>query len=267
MPRKKAPAPAPVPIATVVPPRCRAVAARRAAWRPVLAALAALAASAALSIAPARAAEPPPAGPLLRVDAQAQREVTDDIAVAVFFVERDGPEPSALQAAVNPVLQSSLAELKRDPALQVRSGRYLTQPRYGREGRIEGWRVRGELIAESGDVAAVSKATSALAGKMNVGSIGFRLSAAQRARTETELTGEAAALFQEKARAAARALGYGDVELVEANLSSSGNPGVPMMRAAMAKDAMGAEAAPVPLEPGRSQVSVGFNGSFRLLRR
>ncbi|MFP5462883.1 MAG: SIMPL domain-containing protein, partial [Gammaproteobacteria bacterium] len=146
MPRKKAPAPAPapapVPIATAVPPRCRAAAARRAAWRPILAALAA---SAALSIAPAGAAEQAPAGPLLRVDAQAQREVTDDIAVAVFFVERDGPEPSALQAAVNPVLQSSLAELKRDPALQVRSGRYLTQPRYGREGRIEGWRVRGEL--------------------------------------------------------------------------------------------------------------------------
>ncbi|WP_345120960.1 SIMPL domain-containing protein, partial [Quisquiliibacterium transsilvanicum] len=239
-------------------------AARSVAWRPVLAALAA---SAALPMAPAGAAEPPPAGPLLRVDAQAQREVTDDIAVAVFFVERDGPEPSALQAAVNPVLQASLAELKRDPALQVRSGRYVTQPRYGREGRIEGWRVRGELIAESSDVSAVSKATSKLAGKMNVGSIGFRLSDEQRARAERELTGEAAAQFQEKARAAARALGYGDIELVEANLSSSGNPGVPMMRAAMSKDAMGAEAAPVPLEPGRSQVSVGFNGSFKLLRR
>lgn len=238
-------------------------AARSAAWRQVLAGLAA---SAALSISPA-AAEQAPAGPLLRVDAQSQREVTDDIAVAVFFVERDGPEPSALQAAVNPVLQSALTELKRDPALQVRSGRYLTQPRYGREGRIEGWRVRGELIAESGDVAAVSKATSTLAGKMNVGSIGFRLSAAQRERIENELTGEAAALFQEKARAAARALGYDGIELVEANLSSSGNPGVPMMRAAMAGDAMRAEASPVPLEPGRSQVSVGFNGSFRLIRR
>lgn len=253
MPKKNAPA------LTLVPRG----AARRAAWRLVVAGLAA---SAALSIAPA-AAEQAPAGPLLRVDAQSQREVTDDIAVAVFFIERDGPEPSALQAAVNPVLQSALAELKRDPALQVRSGRYLTQPRYGREGRIEGWRVRGELIAESGDVAAVSKATSTLAGKMNVGSIGFRLSAAQRERTESELTGEAAALFQAKARAAARALGYEDIELVEANLSSSGNPGVPLMRAAMAKDAMGAEAAPVPLEPGRSQVSVGFNGSFRLIRR
>jgi predicted secreted protein len=237
--------------------------ARRTAWRAVLAGLAA---SAAFSSTPA-AAEQAPAGPLLRVDAQAQREVTDDIAVVVFFVERDGPEPSALQAAVNPVLQASLAELKRDPALQVRSGRYLTQPRYGREGRIEGWRVRGELIAESGDVAAVSKASSTLAGRMNVGSIGFRLSAEQRDRTERELTVEAATRFQEKARAAARALGYADVELVEANLSSSGHPGVPMMRAAMAKDTLAPEAAPVPLEPGRSQVSVGFNGSFRLLRR
>jgi predicted secreted protein len=113
----------------------------------------------------------------------------------------------------------------------------------------------------------VSKATSKLAGKMTVGSIGFRLSDEQRARAARERTGEAAAQFQEKARAAARALGYGDIELVEANLSSSGNPGVPMMRAAMSKDAMGAEAAPVPLEPGRSQVSVGFNGSFKLLRR
>lgn len=237
--------------------------ARRAGWRW---ALAGLAASAALSMSPA-AAEPPTAGPLLRVDAQAQREITDDIAVAVFFVERDGPDPTALQAAVNPVLQAALAELKRDPALQVRSGRYTTQPRYGRDGRVEGWRVRGELIAESGEIAAVSKATSTLAGRMNVGSIGFRLSAAQRERTERELTTEAANQFREKARAAARALGFDDVELVEANLSSSGHPGVPVMRAAMAKDATGAEAAPVPLEPGRSQVSVGFNGSFRLLRR
>lgn len=248
---------------------CRAAprrAARRPAWAAALAGLAAGAALSIAAVAPA-AAEQAPAGPLLRVDAQAQREVTDDIAVVVFFVERDGPEPSALQAAVNPVLQASLAELKRDPALQVRSGRYLTQPRYGREGRIEGWRVRGELIAESGDVAAVSKASSTLAGRMNVGSIGFRLSAEQRDRTERELTVEAATRFQEKARAAARALGYADVELVEANLSSSGHPGVPMMRAAMAKDTLAPEAAPVPLEPGRSQVSVGFNGSFRLLRR
>ncbi len=230
---------------------------------------AAIALPLALAATLAQAAEPAsvPQGPLLRLDAQAQREVTEDIAVAVFFVERDGPQPAPLQAAVNPVLESALADLKRQPALQVRSGRYSTQPRYGREGRIEGWRVRAELIAESQDITAVSQATATMAGRMNVASISFRLSDARRQETERELTGEAAAQFYAKARAAATALGFDDVELVEANLASSGHAPMPVMRAAMAKDAMAAEAAPVPIEPGRSQVSVGFNGTLRLLKK
>ena len=229
--------------------------------------LALLAGASVLSLGLAQAAEATPEVPLLRRDAQAQREITEDIATAVFFVERDGPEAAPLQSEVNPVLQAALTELGRKPALQVRSGRYLTQPRYGRTGRIEGWRVRAELIAESREIAAVSEATALLAGRMNVGSIGFRLSAEARQRAERELTTEAASELFAKARTAAQALGFADVALVEANLSSSGHPGVPVMRAAMAKDALSAEAAPVPLEPGRSQVSVGFNGSFRLVPR
>lgn len=219
----------------------------------------------ALAAGAATAAETGPQPPLLRLETQAQQEVTEDIAVAVFFLERDGLQADALQAAVNPVLQAALAELKRDPALQVRSGRYVTQPRYGRDGRIDGWRVRGELVAESEDIAAVSRATATLAGRMNVGSIGFRLSDAKRREAERTLTEEAAARFYERGRAAARALGFADVALVEANLSASGGPGIPVMRAAMAGGPAAAEAAPVPLEPGRSLVSVGFGGTLRLI--
>ncbi len=214
----------------------------------------------------ASAAEPQAGPPLLRLDAQVQREVTEDIAVAVFFVERDGAQPQPLQAAVNPLLQEALTELKRDPALQVRSGRYLTQPRYGRDGRIEGWRVRAELIAESGEIAAVSRATATLAGRMNVGSIGFRLSDRTRRQAERALIDEAAAQLYERARAAARALGFEGVELLEATLSSGGSAPMPVMRAAMAQ-AAAAEAAPVPLEPGHSVVSVGIHGTLRLTRR
>ena len=205
--------------------------------------------------------------PLLRIEAQAQRDVTDDTAVAVFVVERDGPQPAPLQGAVNGVLQSALADLKRDAALQVRSGAYSTQPRYNREGRIEGWRVRAELVAESTEVAAISNATTTLSGRMNVASIGFRLSNARRAETENALTGEAAARFYEKARTAARALGFADVELVEANFATGGAP-VPMPRVAMAaaRGGVAAEAAPVPLEPGTSQVGVTLSGTLRLRR-
>lgn len=239
---------------------------RRRGMRGVLAGLAAPWLALALLASPVLAAEPPAGAPLLRLEAQAQREVTEDIAVAVFFVERDGPQPEPLQAAVSPLLQAALAELRRDPALQVRSGRYTTLPRYGRDGRIDGWRVRAELVAESEDIAAVSKATSTLAGRMNVGSIGFRLSDAKRRQAEGALTDEAAAQLYERARAAARALGFAGVELVEANLSSGGSGPMPMMRAAMAKPD-GAEAAPVPLEPGRAVVSVGIHGTLRLTGR
>lgn len=250
--------------------RSRTSARRRSPLATVLT-VAAFAVGAALSAgtAPAHAAEPAAEarGPILRLDASAQREVAEDIAVVVFFVERDGPEPEPLQAAVNPVLQSALADLKRDPALKVETRRYSTSPRYDRDGKLQGWRVRGEIAAESKDIAAVSKATSTLAGRMNVGSIGFRLSDEARQATQRELTNEAASNFFENARAAAVALGFDDVELVEANLSSGGPPVMPVMRAAMAKDVASAEAAPVPLEPGRTQVSVSFNGTLRLIRK
>lgn len=243
---------------------------RRAAAR----ALSAAASFALIALAPAAAAQaPPPPGaylpyhpdaPLLRLDAQATREVVDDTAVATLFAEREGAQPAGPQAAVNAALQDALAELRRDPALVVHSGTYFTQPRYGRDGRIEGWRVRGELVVESTEIAAVSRAAGAVAGRLSVGSIGFRLSAERRAQAEAALTTDAAARLHERARAAARALGFAGAELVDAALVSS-NPRLPVAMARAAPMLAG-DAAALPVEPGRSQVSVGFTGTFRLRR-
>jgi predicted secreted protein len=203
-------------------------------------------------------------GPILRLEAQTSREVVDDTAYAVFFVEREGPQPAEPQSAANAVLQSALAALKADDRLRVRSGNYSTHPRYSREGRIESWRVRAELVAEATDPAAISQASATLSGRMNVGSIGFRLSPELRTRTEKALTGEAADNFYERARSAARALAYGGVELVEANYGT-GTPAQPVPLArAMAASAAPAAAVPVPLEPGRSVVTVTFSGTVRL---
>ncbi len=203
-------------------------------------------------------------GPILRLEAQTSREVVDDTAYAVFFVEREGPQPDEPQSAANAVLQSALAALKADARLRVRSGNYSTHPRYSRDGRIDAWRVRAELVAEATDPAAISQASVTLSGRMNIGSIGFRLSPELRSRTEKALTGEAAENFYERARSAARALGYGGVELIEANYGT-GMPAQPIpLGRAMAASAAPAAAVPVPLEPGRSIVTVTFSGSVRL---
>ena len=221
-----------------------------------------------LAAAPARAQAPvrggEPGAPLLRLEAQAQRDVTDDIAMAVLFIERAGPQPAPLQSAVNAVLREALAELRRDTALQVRSGNYLTQPRYGRDGRIEAWRVRGELVVESADIAAVSRATGQLAGRLDTASIGFRLSPASRSEAEKALTKEAADRFHEKARDAALALGFAGFDLLEASLNTGGLQFPAPMPRGVAMAASAGE--PVPVEPGRSQVSVTFNGLVRLRR-
>ncbi len=203
-------------------------------------------------------------GPILRLEAQTSREVVDDTAYAVFFVEREGPQPAALQSAVNAVLQSALAALKSDDRLRVRSGSYTTHPRYSREGRIDTWRVRAELVAEAADPAAVSEAGVTLSGRMDIASIGFRLSNEGRVRTEKALTGEAAENFYDKARSAARALGFGGVELIEASYST-GTPARPVpIGRAMAAGAPSAAPVPVPLEPGRTVVTVSFSGAVRL---
>lgn len=230
---------------------------------------AALIAAAALPWAwalPARAAGAAPAAdaPLLRLEASASREVSDDTAFAVFRIEQEGPQPGPLQSAVNRVLESALADLKRDAALVVRSGAYNTYPRHSRDGRIDGWRVRAELVAESTEVAAISRATATLSGRMSVGSVGFRLSQGARDRVEREITAEAAQNFRDKARAAAQALGYAGAELVEANYNTASPPmPVPMARA---RAELAVEAVAVPLEPGRSRVTVTFSGAFRLAR-
>jgi predicted secreted protein len=240
----------------------------RPGGRAVAALLVACAAVAAASQPAPSAAQPTtqrgePDAPLLRLEAQAVREVPDDMAFAVLFAERDGPAPGPLQAEVNIALRDAIADLRRDPALQVRSGGYSTQPRYGREGRIEAWRVRGEVIVESMDVAAVSRATGSQAARLNVASIGFRLSPASRAQAEAALTAEAAGSFREKAAAAARALGFPGFDLLEVTLhTSTPNGPVPIPRGI----AMAASAPPVPMEPGRTQVVVGFSGLVRLRR-
>ncbi|MCL4744832.1 MAG: SIMPL domain-containing protein [Burkholderiaceae bacterium] len=220
----------------------------------------------ALLAQPSSAAANEAGAPLLRLQADASREVSDDVAVAVFRVEQEGAQPGPLQSAVNRVLESALADLRRDAALIVRSGQYGTYPRHARDGRIEGWRVRAELIAESSDVTAISRATATLSARMQVASVGFRLSQAARERTESELTSEAAKNFRDKARAAAIALGYAGADLVEANYTTD-SPSLPtplaQMRSAVAASA---ESVAVPLEPGRSRVTVGFSGAFRLTR-
>lgn len=203
----------------------------------------------------------PSGGPVLSISAQASTDVNKDLATALFAVERDGPLPGPVQAQVNEVLAGAMAELKADSRLKVSSGHYNTYARNDRNGKIQGWRVRAELRAESADMDAISQASDKLTARMPLASLGFSLSKAAQERVERSLMQEAADRFYQKARDAAKALGYADVELMEVSYNQA-NSGTPAPRLMAAR----AEAASLPIEPGQAQVSVSFSGRVLLKR-
>ena len=202
------------------------------------------------------------AGPVLSLSAQASTEVQQDQVTATYVMELQGDKPGPIQAQVNKVLAAVLAELKSDARLQVSSGSYNTYPHNDRDGKVVGWRVRAELRAQSADFEAVSQASDKVTERMPLSSLYFSLSTPARERVERELMKEAADRFHEKARDAAKALGFQDIELLEVEYNHAGTA-TPMPRGVRAARM---EAASLPIEPGHMQVRVSFGGSVRLKR-
>ncbi len=221
--------------------------------------------SAAMLPAPVRAASGEPAAPpILRLDAEASREIDQDSAIAVFFIEREGPKAAQIQSEINATISDVIKALKGDPQLKVRSGTYRTYPRHSRDGKIQSWSTRAEVIVESTDIEAVSRATTTAAASMNVGSISFALSSARRKEVEQALMQEAAENFHARARNAAKALGFSSVELIEASYNKPSMPPIPLARTMAVSASLNSAAPAVPMHAGQSTVTVSFSGSFRL---
>jgi predicted secreted protein len=105
-----------------------------------------------------------------------------------------------------------------------------------------------------------------LSASLAIESLRHELSREARERTEGELLTQAAGRFQDKAQAAARALGFRDATIrsVSLNQAQSGSP-VPMVRAGLSTTAM-AGGAPIPTAEGTTTVTVSLEGSVWLGR-
>jgi predicted secreted protein len=147
---------------------------------------------------------------LVTLNAQAEREVPNDLLSAVLAAEAEGAEPAQLANEVNRAMQQALATAKGYRGVNARSGAYQTFPIYDKN-RVSRWRARQELRLESGDFAAVTE----LIGKLQAGLVvtGMTLSVSPEARRQAEnaLIPEALAAFDERARLvrdAMKAKGY-----------------------------------------------------------
>lgn len=211
----------------------------------------------------ALAAEPAPPQNVLSMAASATQEVTQDLLVIVLATSRDGSDAATVQAQLRQALDAALAEARkaaRPGQVDVRTGNFSLQPRYTPKGQINGWQGSAELVLEGRDLPALAQ----LAGRLHslsIARVAYGLSRETREKVEAEVAAQAIARFRARAGEYARQFGFAGYTVREVNVGTSDAAmPVPMMRArAMASASMSDEA--LPVEAGKSAVTVQVNGS------
>ena len=109
----------------------------------------------------------------------------------------------------------------------------------------------------------MSELVGELQSRVQLRSIDFTVSPAQRRKVEDELIDEALAAFLARAGRVREQLGARGYQIVLISINTSGGaPPAPMMRATMAMDS--AAVSPPALEAGTSELLVGASGTIQL---
>ena len=203
---------------------------------------------------------------VLHLSASAQTEVAQDWLVITLSVQKEGLQAPAVQKQLNAMVSAALAvatPMAKPGALEVKTGEMNVSPRYGRDGKMNGWLGSAQLVLQGRDVEQITT----LAGRMpdlTVTQIDWRLSPDQKTAAEARIQAEAVAHFQSKAQSLTKQFGFAAYTLREVRVSAQEvGEGVVMPRMAMAQ--MDAPASmPVPAVAGKSRVVVSISGSIVL---
>jgi predicted secreted protein len=227
-----------------------------------------LLAACALALAAAGASAQTLAPPqnVLQLQASGTVEVQQDLLMMTLTTSRDGADPAAVQAQLKTALDAALTEAKRNAQpgqLDVRTGNFALYPRHGRDGKIAGWTGTAELVLEGRDFARITQ-TAGRINTMTLGGVSFGLSRDQRSKVEGEAQAQAIERFKARAIELARGFGFTGYTLREVAVNAN-EPGFsPRMRMVAQEGRVAAADASVPVEPGRSAVTVTVSGSVQL---
>ena len=195
------------------------------------------------------------------LSAEATRPAPNDMAIASMFFEAGDADPAALAVHVNAALASALEQARLYPAVKVRSSGANTYPVYGKEGRkIESWRMRSDIQLESRDIPALSELLGKLQAKLALSSLVMQPAPETRRSVADLAANDAIGAFQARATAVAATLG----KSYRISHLSIGYGGPPRPIRPMMKAAAFADAAPVAIEAGESEIAVTVSGTIEL---
>ena len=202
---------------------------------------------------------------VLQLSASGSVEVQQDLLGLSLTTTRDGADASGVQSQLKAALEAALSEAKKSAQpgqLDVRTGNFGLYPRYTPAGKISGWNGTAELVLEGRDFSRITQ-TAARITTLTLGSVSFGLSREQRLKVETDAQQLAIDQFKLKAGELAKGFGFSGYTLREIAVNANDGGNYPRPRMAMQAKAGAAEAA-VPVEPGKTSVTVTVSGTVQL---
>ena len=193
-------------------------------------------------------------------------EVQQDLLSISLSTTRDGADAAAVQTQLKQALDTALAQAKQAAApgqMEVRTGNFSLNPRYGKDGKLNGWQGSTELVLEGKDFTRITT-TAGKIQTLTLANVSFALSREQRARVEGEAQTLAIEQFKVKAGDIAKGFGFGGYTLreVSINANDQGPSPRPYAMAAQSKSAVADSA--VSVEAGKSTVVVNVSGSVQM---
>ncbi|PIF26307.1 putative secreted protein [Acidovorax sp. 56] len=192
-------------------------------------------------------------------------EVQQDVLVITLTASKDAPTLAVAQTQLKQALDAALTEAKASAQagqMDVTTGSFSLSPRYSKDQKIVGWQGQAELTLQGRDFARITTVAGKLQ-TMAVSNVMFTLSRESRAKAESEAQSQAIEQFKSRAGELSKAFGFAGYGLREVSVSGQG-VGVTLMGMVERSKMASFASAPVPVQPGREQVSISVSGTVQM---
>lgn len=204
---------------------------------------------------------------IAQLSSSASVDVQQDLLAIAMNTSASGLEANAVQTQLKQALDAALAVAKPQAAagqLDIRTGNFSLYPRYDKNGKINGWQGSTELVLEGRDFTRITS-TAGKIQSLTLGNVSFGLSREQRGKVEADAQAQAIERFKARALDVSKGFGFSGYTIREVSINANDQGFQPRMRpmSAMSKSA-DMESAPIPVEAGKSTVTVNVTGSVQM---
>jgi predicted secreted protein len=198
----------------------------------------------------------------VRLQSEQREAVSNDTMHVTLGTSGESMDAAKLARRINADMEWALATAEGLDKIKASTGSYQTWPVHHKT-EFQGWRAQQTLMLEGTDMEGLSQLTGQLQERLQVKSMNFTVSDAQRTAVENRLISAALEAFKERARIVGDNLQATGFRIVELNVNTGRQPPPVIYQARVAASAMESDAG-VAVAGGETDIVVTLSGTIEL---